>query len=124
MVVAEPEIVLTHGPCFNPDHGATRILAYSAFKLADGDVPLGRCCVRVTSPEGNYFPMRLVPDWLVDVSGHEDTVIEAVNKHVSQCQTMDRNEGLRRNWRTFADRIPEAEYVEAWQIIARGRAST
>lgn len=114
MVSIEPEIVLTHEPCTNPDHDCTRLLVLRAFQEAGRRVKLGGLYMRVRSA----WAYLKEPDFFVDVTSCADIVARAINQHVTQCKCQDRVPGLQRCWQSYAHRVAFAKYVEAFIKIA------
>lgn len=110
---AEPEIIIAHDTDINPDHYASFLITLGAVKAAAKNKKIGNVYMRMTA-NSLSGALGMEPDFFVDVTGFEDTVFKAINKHVSQVKYLPREPGLKREWERCAGYVAGARYVEAF----------
>ena len=103
----EPEIVICQSfQCWNPDHYAAALMLLKAWMAAGEKADIGRFWipVRRTGADWPDFP-PLVADHFEDVTGFEETALEALACHVSQGMALPKNQDMpRRKWTAWGER--------------------
>ncbi|ELZ95901.1 putative LmbE-like protein [Haloferax mucosum ATCC BAA-1512] len=93
----DPDVVLTHfKDDMHPDHQATARLVTDAYYMAS--LPLVETDFEPCDPDNIYFfgkpTSSFDPETFVDISGHLDTKIEALEQHVSQIEFLVDHGGI------------------------------
>ena len=113
---AEPEVIIVHDTDINPDHYASFLITLNAVKAAAKTKKIGNVYMRMTT-NSLTWALGMEPDFFVDVTGFEETVFKAINKHVTQVKCMSRDAALKREWERLAGQVAGARYVEAFRRI-------
>ena len=97
----EPDIVICQGiDTNNPDHFAASLIVYKAHRKASQSVEIGPLYMSY----GDDCYVRKDPDWIVDVTGHEEVAEKALCCHKSQGGPA-MVEKHRKFWRKWGARI-------------------